>query len=146
MKELYVHSTLPTNPASPVLKQRTVLCVDDSPEMLEICQTMLEAGGFRVLTALNGVQALDLLRQHEIDAAVVDTMMPGMDGFALVREIKTALPAILVVMFSSSLTGDEGSPFVDFYLSKGKGPLSLRNLLNLQLQGDSQDSWTKNIE
>jgi CheY-like chemotaxis protein len=140
MKGTYVHPTLPTNPPIPAPERRTVLCVDDSPEMLEICQTMLKAGGFQVLTALNGVQALELLRRHNIDAAVVDAMMPGIDGFALVREIKTTFPAVLVIMFSSSLLGDEDSPFVDFFLSKGKGPLSLRTLLNLQLQDNSQDS------
>jgi CheY-like chemotaxis protein len=114
--------------------------------MLEICQTMLEAGGYRVLTALNGVQALELLRRHKIHAAVVDTVMPGMNGFTLAREIKTAFPSALVIMYSSSVHGDEDSPFVDLFLSKGKGPLFLRNLLTLQLQGASQDSWTENVE
>ena len=140
-----MHSTLPTNPANPVPEPRTVLCVDDSPAMLEICQTMLEAGGFRVLTALNGVQALELLRRHKIDAAVVDTVMPGMDGFTLAREIKIACAAALVIMYSSSLRGNEDSPFVDFFLSKGKGPLFLRTLLTLQLQDASKDSWTENV-
>jgi CheY-like chemotaxis protein len=134
MKETCVHSTLPANPVNPVLEPRTVLCVDDSPEMLEICQTMLEAGGYRVRTALNGLQALELLRRHKIDAAVVDARMPGMDGLTLAREIKTAFPGALLIMYSSSAREDEGSPFVDFVLSKGKGPLFLRNLLTLQLR------------
>lgn len=146
MKEIDVHSTLPTSSANPVPEPRTVLCVDDSQDMLEICRTMLEAGGFRVLTALNGVQALELFRRDKIDAAVVDTVMPGMNGFTLAREIKTAFPAVLVIMYSSSLLGDEDSPFVDFFLSKGKGPLFLRRLLTLELQDGSQNSWTEDVE
>jgi CheY-like chemotaxis protein len=146
MKKPDVQSTLPANPASPISEPRTILCVDDSPEMLEICQTMLEGGGFRVLTALNGIQALELLKRHKINAAVVDIVMPGMDGFTLAREIKTAFPSVLVIMFSSSLREDKDSPFIDFFLSKGKGPLSLRNLLDLQLQDASQDSWTESAE
>jgi two-component system, OmpR family, response regulator len=146
MKEIEVHSTSAINRAGSVPGPRTVLCVDDSADMLEICQTILEADGYRVLTALNGIQALELLRRHKIDAAVVDMIMPGMNGFALAREIKTIFPAILVIMYSSSLLNDEDCPFVDFFLSKDKGPLSLRNLLNLQLQDGSLDSWTKNVE
>jgi len=146
MKETYVHSTSANNPVRPVPERRTVLCVDDSPEMLEICETVLKAGSYQVLTALNGLQALGLLRRHKVDAAVLDAVMPGMNGFALAQEIKTAFPAALVVMYSSSLRGDEDSPFIDFFVSKGKGPLFLRNLLNLELQDASQDSWTEGVE
>ena len=116
---------------------RTILCVDDSPDMLEICRTVLEANGYHVLTACSGLEALELLRDHAVDAAVVDTVMPEMNGIALAREIKMAFPAVLVVMFSGSLRGDESYPFVDFLLPKGKGPLSLRNLLTLHLQANS---------
>ena len=107
---------------------------------------MLEAGGYRVLTALNGMHALELLRRHTIDAAVVDAVMPGINGFTLAREIKTAFPAAVVVMYSSLPWDDEDSPFVDFFLSKGKGPLFLRRLLTLELQGPSLDTWTEDVE
>jgi CheY-like chemotaxis protein len=113
--------------------------------MLEICQTILQAGGYKVLTALNGVQALELLSRQKVDAAVIDMLMPGMNGFTVAREIKTAFPAILVVMYSS-LRGDEESPFVDFFVSKGRGPLFLRNLLTLQLRNNFGDTWTEPVE
>src|ERR1051326_6791636 len=107
MREMDVCSSLMAKPKSLDPMPRTILCVDDSPDMLEICRTVLEANGYHVLTACSGLEALELLRDHAVDAAVVDTVMPEMNGIALAREIKMAFPAVLVVMFSGSLRGDE---------------------------------------
>jgi CheY-like chemotaxis protein len=111
-----------------------ILCVDDSQEILEICQKMLEAVGYQVFTAKTGEGALRLLHAHAMDAAVIDCMMPGMQGPDLAREIKSAASNVLVVMFSGVLHGDETFPCVDACLPKGKGPLALRKLLDSLLQ------------
>jgi CheY-like chemotaxis protein len=62
--------------------------VDDSEEILLICRTVLESGGYQVLTAANGPEALRLLQSHSVDVAVIDSVMPGMCGHDLAREIK----------------------------------------------------------
>lgn len=111
-----------------------ILCVDDSQEILEICQKMLEAAGYQVFTAKTGEGALQLLQSHPIDAAVIDCMMPGMHGPDLAREIKSAARNVHVVIFSGVLHGDETFPCVDACLPKGKGPLALRKLLDSLLQ------------
>jgi CheY-like chemotaxis protein len=111
-----------------------ILCVDDSPEILEICQKMLEASGYQVFAANTGEGALQLLQSHPIDAAVIDCMMPGMHGPDLAREIKSAARNVHVVIFSGVLHGDETFPCVDACLPKGKGPLALRKLLDSLLQ------------
>jgi DNA-binding response OmpR family regulator len=102
--------------------------------MLEICQKMLEAAGYQVFTARTGEGALQLLHAHTMDAAVIDCMMPGMDGPDLAREIKSAARNVLIVMFSGVLHGEETFPCVDACLPKGKGPLALRKLLGSLLQ------------
>ena len=107
----------------------SILCVDDSEDILLICRTMLEASGYRVFTATSGQQALELLQLHSVDAAVIDNMMPGMSGLELAREIKRAAAGIRVIMFSSTGQPDDSFPFVDSYVYKGQGPLALRNLL-----------------
>jgi CheY-like chemotaxis protein len=112
----------------------SILCVDDSEDILLICRTILEAGGYQVFTANSGQKALELLQLHPVDAAVIDNVMPGMNGMELAREIKRAAAGIRVIMFSSTGHPDESFPFVDSYLSKGQGPLALRNLLGSLLR------------
>src|SRR5215475_5025599 len=90
-----------------------ILCVDDSQEILEICQKMLEAAGYRVFTAKTDEAALQLLHTYPMDAAIIDCMMPEMRGPELAREIKSAAYNVLVVMFSGVLHGDETFPCVD---------------------------------
>jgi CheY-like chemotaxis protein len=95
---------------------------------------MLEAAGYQVFTTSNGAGALELLRLHSVDAAVIDNIMPGMSGIDLAREIKSSAGNVFVVMYSGTLRENESFPFVDACLPKGKGPLALRKLLGLVLQ------------
>jgi len=110
----------------------SVLCVDDSEDILLICRTVLESGGYQVLTAANGPEALRLLHEHSVDAAVIDSVMPGMCGADLAREIKR-VANVPVIMFSSSERPLELVEFVDSYLSKGQGPIALRKLVGVLL-------------
>jgi CheY-like chemotaxis protein len=112
----------------------SILCVDHSQEILEICGTILEAGGYQVFTTRSGREALELLQLHAVDAVVIDNIMPGMNGLDLAPEIKRSAPGVLVVMYSGTLHAGESFPFVDACLSKGQGPLALRKLLGLLLQ------------
>jgi CheY-like chemotaxis protein len=108
--------------------------VDDSEDILLICRTVLESGGYQVFTAANGAEALRLLQKHSVDAAIIDSVMPGMRGTELAREIKRVTTNIPVIMFSSSERPAESSPDVDSYLSKGQGPLALRKLVGVLLR------------
>lgn len=105
------------------------MCVDTSPEMLEICRSILEADGYRVFTTRSGAGALQLLRSHPVDAVVIDDSLPGMTGVALAERIKLSASNVLVVMYSAECSTDEGLPFVDSLLYKGRGPIALRTLL-----------------
>lgn len=111
-----------------------ILCVDDSQEILEICQKMLGAAGYRVFTARTDEEALQLLHTHPMDAAVIDCMIPEMRGPDLACKIKSVAPNVLVVMFSGVLHGDETFPCVDACLPKGRGPLALRKLVDSLLR------------
>ena len=124
----------PTTVANPGRVRPSVLCVDDSEDILLICRTVLESGGYQVFTAANGAEALRLLQKHSVDAAIIDSVMPGMRGTELAREIKRVTTNIPVIMFSSSERPAESSPDVDSYLSKGQGPLALRKLVGVLLR------------
>ena len=112
----------------------SILCVDDSEDILLICRTMLEASGYQVLTASSGQRALELLQRHPVDAVVIDNIMPEMSGLELACAIKRTGAGIPVIMFSSTGQPDESFPFVDVYVSKGQGPIALRNLLGTLLR------------
>ena len=57
-----------------------ILVVDDEPDIRELIRFYLEKEGFTMLEAANGKQALDIFENDYIDLAVVDVMMPVMDG------------------------------------------------------------------
>jgi CheY-like chemotaxis protein len=111
-----------------------VLCVDDSEEILVICRTILEAAGYQVFTASNGPLALEMLKMHPVRLAIIDSVMPGMSGTELAREIKRTSADIRVIMFTSSDRPEESTPFIDSYVSKGRGPLALRDLVRTLLK------------
>jgi CheY-like chemotaxis protein len=66
----------------------TILVVDDQSVSRECTATLLRAQGYDVLRASSGDDALDLLDQCPADLALVDVMMPGMNGLQLLKELK----------------------------------------------------------
>ena len=71
-----------------MLRDTSVLVVDDEEVMREILQTLLEREGCRVSVAVNGEDGLALARAQPFDVAVVDVMMPGLDGISTLDELK----------------------------------------------------------
>lgn len=83
-----------------------VLVADDSLTSRTLVSSVLERAGFRTLLARDGSQAWELLRQHQVDLVVSDVEMPGMDGFSLVRAMRSnkataSLPVILLTSLNS---------------------------------------------
>lgn len=78
----------------------TILVVDDDESIADLLRDFLENEQYRVLTACDGAQALELFRQHTVHAMIVDIMMPGMDGFELCRRIR-ALSDVPVLFLSA---------------------------------------------
>lgn len=65
-----------------------ILLVDDEPHLLMAVEDTLLEEGFRVVTAIDGEQALQILGAESVDLVVSDVMMPGMDGFELCRRVR----------------------------------------------------------
>jgi CheY-like chemotaxis protein len=104
----------------------SVLCVDDSQNMLLICRTILEASGYKVVTASDGREGLEALEQHPIDVVVLDNRMPGMTGTELAHEIKQIHKDMPILMFSDSFSAPTPGS-VDRFLNKKDGPRALRD-------------------
>ncbi|GLY11663.1 response regulator transcription factor [Pseudobacillus badius] len=67
---------------------RKILVVDDDKYILELVSIHLTYAGYHVMKASNGIQALGVLQTEFPDLAIVDVMMPGMDGFELTKKIR----------------------------------------------------------
>ncbi|MCR8844630.1 response regulator transcription factor [Paenibacillus sp. SC116] len=76
----------------------TILIVDDEPEIIEMLQLFLERESYTIVAANDGQEALQRLQEHTIDLAIVDIMMPRMDGLQLLTELRLTnkLPVILL--------------------------------------------------
>jgi DNA-binding NtrC family response regulator len=79
----------------------TVLIVDDEEIMREILEALLTREGYDVRLAADGAEGLEIARSIPIDAAVVDVMMPGMDGLAVLDELKKIDEDIAVIMITA---------------------------------------------
>ena len=69
------------------MAEATILLVDDDPDLVEIVQTFLESRGYRVETAMDGVEALARLEEVHPELVLLDIMMPRMDGWEVARII-----------------------------------------------------------
>lgn len=82
---------------------KTILVVDDDPEIVTMVSLRLGKRGYRVLTAVDGVQALATTRRDHPDLVILDVMMPGKNGWEVARAIRTdpATEKIKVVMLTA---------------------------------------------
>ena len=87
--------------------QTSVLVVDDEPQVVWMLQFSLEAEGFQTFAARDGRTALDELRQHRPQLMLLDIMMPVMDGWSVLQEIRDLpegeRPRVVVVSARASL-------------------------------------------
>ena len=90
------HSAAPSRTESK--QARRIMVVDDSPTTRAILRNVFTAAGYSVVTATDGMDALERLRSHPVDLVVSDIEMPRLNGFDLTRQIKSkfGLPVILV--------------------------------------------------
>src|SRR6266487_3205807 len=70
------------------LPQSTVMIVDDNVQNVELLQAFLEALPVKIITAYDGVEALEKVKQHNPDLILLDIMMPKMSGFQVCRRLK----------------------------------------------------------
>jgi DNA-binding response OmpR family regulator len=116
---------------SPVTPARaSVLCIDDSPGMLMICRTILEAHGYSVLTASKASAGLELLEHNVVKAAVIDDGLQDMNTNKVVREMRRICPALAIVVFTRSSRPESEVSATEICVPKSDGPKALLAAIN----------------
>ena len=117
---------------TPLAEQLTVLVIDDEPPLRDLVRDYLAREGFRVVTAADGLTAVEMARAHQPDIVVLDLMLPGIDGLEATRRIR-ADPALrdtpVIALTALAMPGDRERCLeagANDYLTK---PVSLRTLL-----------------
>lgn len=109
-----------------------VLVVDDEPEMLQLISVVLSKDQYRIVTASSGQQALDIIRRDMPDLVLLDVMMPGLDGYAVLKQLRGAPQTQnLKVMMVTAKAAEEDilrsfADGVTDYVSKPLSPAVLR--------------------
>ncbi len=89
------------------MKRFRILAVDDDERILNFLRSKLKALGYEVLTAGNGIEALDQVRQQEPDLLVLDVMMPGKDGFETLKELRTFSGTPVIILSGRNADADK---------------------------------------
>ena len=84
--------------------QDHLLLVDDDANLLKLLEIRLEAEGFVVITASSAEEALQLLRNHQVDLVITDLRMEGADGLELFTQIRHFYPGLQVIIMSAQGT------------------------------------------
>lgn len=85
-----------------------VLLVDDEEDFLEIMSERMTARGMEVTTCTSAQEAIDQIKEENFDAIILDFMMPGMDGFQALREIKAKRPELQIILLTGHATVEKG--------------------------------------
>ncbi len=127
---------------------KTVLVVDDEKHIVRLIQVNLERQGYRIVTAFDGKEALEKIAEEKPDLMVTDVMMPLMDGFQLLHEVRhnpetAELPVIMLTAKAQDadvFRGWHGG--VDAYLTKPFNPMELITFVRRILDKDDNDPNT----
>ena len=115
----------------------TVLVADDESEIRQLLRLYLEKDGYQVVEAENGIQAVNLLAKEEIDLALLDIMMPGMDGYQVLRKIRenSNIPVVILSAKNQDVDKILGLDLgADDYLSKPFNPLEAMARINSNIR------------
>ena len=105
-----------------------ILVVDDDPHIRELVRVFLRNEGFEVIEAVDGMEALSKLDSVKVNLAVIDIMMPNMDGWELCQELKATFDLPILMLTAKAETSQKLKGFqlgTDDYLVKPFEPLEM---------------------
>jgi DNA-binding response OmpR family regulator len=118
-------------------EKKTVVCIEDEPEMIDLVKLILGRKGFELVGAVGGREGLETVRKLKPDLVLLDLMMPDMDGWEVYQQMKAddelkTIPVIVVTAKAQSIDKVLGLHIakVDDYVTKPFGPQELLQSVN----------------
>lgn len=124
-----------------------ILVVDDEEDIANLVEIHLVGEGYTIFKAYNALDGLDVMKKNDIKLAIIDIMMPGMDGITMVKKIRETsnIPIIMLSAKSTDLDKIVGlGSGADDYVSKPFNPLELTARVKSQLRRYTQFNESKN--
>jgi len=141
---------------NPVNPETTILVVDDNEINRYLLSRLLRQQGYNVITAEHGRQALDMVRDHRLDLILLDIMMPEMNGYEVLEQMKqdSSLRHIPIVMITAVDDIDSVIKCIELgaedYLFKPFNPVLLKARIDASLQKkwfrDHEQAYLKQLE
>ena len=119
------------------MAQPKILVVDDDREIVGAIKKRLELEGYDVVPAYNGLEALDVLVEQDIQLLIIDIMMPGMDGLSATMKIRESKNIPIIILSAKTEESDKIlglSMGADDYVSKPFRPDELIARVKSQLR------------
>ncbi|AKG53519.1 response regulator [Dehalogenimonas sp. WBC-2] len=133
-----------------------ILAVDDRPQNIELLEAFLIPQGYEIIKAANGEEALGKLSTNQVDLILLDVMMPGMDGFEVIRRVRQSttnclIPIILITALRETIDRVKGiEAGCDDFISKPFDKMELlarvRSLLKVKAYNDLMNSYQEELE
>jgi len=119
------------------MEQQTILVVDDNKEIVFSLGKLLEYEGYRVLKAYDGLEALEILKEHAVDLILLDVMMPRLNGLSALMKIREHNQIPVIILSAKTQESDKVSGLVmgaDDYVEKPYNPAELAARVAAQLR------------
>ncbi|MEO9238718.1 MAG: response regulator, partial [Jatrophihabitantaceae bacterium] len=97
----------PTSQSTGIRAKRRILVVDDEENVVHLVASALRFDGFETVTADNGNSALAAVAEHDPDLVVLDVMMPGLDGHAVLQHLRSAGSIVPVIFLTARDTATD---------------------------------------
>ncbi|WP_422660004.1 response regulator transcription factor [Paenibacillus sp. EC2-1] len=119
----------------------TILMVDDETEIIKLMDIYVKNEGYTLLKASNGLEALEILKNHKVDLIILDVMMPKMDGIQACMKIREENNTPIIMLSAKSQEIDKIAGLsigADDYVTKPFSPLELIARIKSQLRRYNQ--------
>ncbi|MCI0768273.1 response regulator transcription factor [Bacillus sp. TL12] len=124
--------------------ERTIIIVDDELEIIEILRLFLEMEGFSILEARDGKSALNLIQKFKVDLAIIDIMMPNINGYELIKIVRKEYKMPIIILSAKNQEMDKIMGLglgADDFISK---PFSLLEVL-ARIQAQLRRTYDFNV-
>jgi len=87
--------------------KKVILIVEDEPDFVEICKSLLEETGYEILVAINGKQGIEAIQKNHVDMILSDGKMPLSDGYTLLNWVRSHCPNMPFILMTGYLERSE---------------------------------------